>query len=158
MGGWSRNCNPSQHADGNHDRLIREFIRDGAGTLAKFDRQTGLYYDSSGDLYVADTANNAIRKITPGEVVTTLKIVGSPLDSPTDITKYGQFFYVSNYRTGRIWFVNYYSGSIGSFLEGDTDFSVTAPAGLIVDPYGTLFFVDALKHRIAKKSLFRLKK
>ena len=45
---------------------------DGAGASARFDGPQGLAVDSSGNVYVADTENNAVRKITSGGTVTTL--------------------------------------------------------------------------------------
>src|SRR5580765_3863301 len=51
---------------------------DGVGGAARFGNLNGLAADSVGNLYVADSENNTIRKVTPGGAVTTVAgLVGS---------------------------------------------------------------------------------
>ncbi len=43
----------------------------GTGTSASFSSMQGIAIDAAGNLYVADSGNQVIRKVTPGAVVTT---------------------------------------------------------------------------------------
>ncbi|MBI3886737.1 MAG: hypothetical protein HY302_13550, partial [Opitutae bacterium] len=52
--------------------LLSPGFNDGTGTGARFRAPLGSVVDGSGNVYVADTANHTIRKITSGGVVTTL--------------------------------------------------------------------------------------
>ncbi|GHV73699.1 hypothetical protein AGMMS49940_10010 [Spirochaetia bacterium] len=56
---------------------------DGTGSEAKFSGASGIAVDSDGNIYVTDTGNNKIRKITPAGVVTTLPASG--FNSPRGI-------------------------------------------------------------------------
>src|SRR5258706_173274 len=51
------------------DRLGRA---DGIGSAARFSGPSGVAVDYAGNVYVADTFNNTIRKVTPAGIVTTL--------------------------------------------------------------------------------------
>jgi sugar lactone lactonase YvrE len=63
---------------------------DGIGTTARFNNPSGVATDANNNVYVADTGNNKIRKITPTGVVTTiasssLGIFNQPSDLAIDI-------------------------------------------------------------------------
>jgi sugar lactone lactonase YvrE len=45
---------------------------DGMGSAARFNNPVGVAVDAAGTIYVADTGNDTLRKITPGGTVTTL--------------------------------------------------------------------------------------
>lgn len=56
---------------------------DGIGTAARFDTPQGVAVDAVGNIFVADTRNNAIRWVDPAGIVTTLAglVVDAPLGS-----------------------------------------------------------------------------
>src|SRR5688572_3936787 len=58
--------------------------RDGPASTARFDTPSGLAFDAGGGVLVADTGNNAIRRIAPDGSVTTVAGDGIPgyLDGP----------------------------------------------------------------------------
>ncbi len=53
-------------------------LKDGTGSEAWLNQPRAVAMDSSGNLYVADTGNAAIRKVTPERVVTTLALTAAP--------------------------------------------------------------------------------
>ncbi|MCC2957179.1 gluconolaconase [Massilia sp. IC2-477] len=59
----------------------KEGFQDGVGTAAAFHTPSALAFDHEGNLFVADTGNHAIRKITKDGAVTTIAGDGTPGDT-----------------------------------------------------------------------------
>ena len=60
----------------------------GAATSAQLNNPWGIAFDGSGNLYIADSGNNCIRKVSPSGTITTLTLSGGgtiPLLSPTGV-------------------------------------------------------------------------
>jgi sugar lactone lactonase YvrE len=146
---------------------------DATGSYARFNQPNGVTVDGSGNVYVADTGNGAIRKITPLGVVTTLagsifnrgNRDGSGLDawfsSPTGVAAdtTGNI-YVSDAFTNTIRKVNP-AGTVStiagsaSFRGGSADGTGTAaqfsyPSGIAVDSAGNLYVADTYNDTIRK--------
>jgi len=66
---------------------------DGTGSSARFYGPSDVAVDGSGNVYVADTSNSTIRKISPSGVVSTLAgLAGSPWGSTDGIGSAARFF------------------------------------------------------------------
>jgi sugar lactone lactonase YvrE len=90
---------------------------DGAGSVAAFNAPSGLAVDGSGNVYVSDTDNSTIRRVTPAGTVSTL--AGTPkLSGSADAT-----------------------GAAARF---------TQPIGIAVDTSGDIFVADAGNNSIRK--------
>jgi len=90
---------------------------DGTGSAARFNQPSGVAIDGVGNVYVADTMNNTLRRVTSAGVVTTL------------------------------------AGSLG--VAGSTDGTGSAalfhgPQGLAIDGSGNLYVADTNNHTIRK--------
>jgi hypothetical protein len=99
---------------------------DGTGSAALFCGPEGVAVDSAGNVYVADTWNRSIRKVTPGGVVTTLAGL------------------VGNYGSADG------TGSAARF-GGYAGLAITAPAGpegLAVDSAGNVYVADTYNSTI----------
>jgi sugar lactone lactonase YvrE len=104
--------------------------QDGTGSTARFNFPQGLTLDASGNVYVADMNNNAVRKISPNGVVTTL--VGSQ-DYCTDVVlDGGGSLYVSGDGISKI--------SPAGQVMASVVFGIRVQ-GLVVDPLGNCFGV-----------------
>jgi gliding motility-associated-like protein len=125
-------------------------ITDGSATTATFDTPTGVGIDATGNLYIADAGNNAIRKITPNGMVSTIAGSGAGLNFPREVRADGTGnLYVSDSRNNMIKRISpsgaavvagngqpAYANGVGSaaaFYE---------PIGLTLDGKGNLFVGD----------------
>jgi hypothetical protein len=143
---------------------------DGIGTNAGFNSFPGIAVDSTGNIYIADSGNNRIRKITSDGVVTT--IAGSGTATYLDATGTNAGFsgpwgiavdslsnlYISEINNHRIrkitsgGVVTTFAGSgIASYGDGTGISSgFNLPAGLAVDSFGNVYVADISNNRIRK--------
>ena len=66
---------------------------DGTGCAARFALPCSVAADSAGNVYVADTVNGTVRKITPGGIVSTLAGTAGIKGSANDTGSAARFFY-----------------------------------------------------------------
>ena len=141
---------------------------DGTGSAVKFATPNGVAVDGSGTVYVADSNNHKIRKITPAGEVTTL--AGSTAGYADGTGSAAQFnfplrvasslngtIYVSdheNYRIRKITptgEVTTLAGSTAGYADGTgsaAQFNTTW--GVAVDNFGTVYVGDSNNSRIRK--------
>lgn len=128
---------------------------DGTGSAASFAEPIGIAITAAGNLYVADYANQKIRKVTPAGVVTTA-VTGYMVFG---IAINGSNIYFTNYFQNRIFVVAEGSNSpvlvAGDTTPGTTDGTgaaarFTTPAGITVDASGNLYVTETNGTRIRK--------
>ncbi|MCE7996898.1 MAG: hypothetical protein HEP71_33360, partial [Roseivirga sp.] len=141
----------------------------GTGTSTSFYTPSGLTVDASGNVYVADTGNHNIRKITPEGVVTTLAGgsrgdidgtgLGARFYSPTDLTvdKSGNILVADQYnrKIRKVSPLGVVTTLAGSQSSGTADGTGTTagfgrPTGITTGPSGNVYVVDKSIHKIRK--------
>ncbi len=117
---------------------------DGTGAAASFNLPSGEALDSSGNLYVADTANNSVREVTPAGVVTTLAITGLKNPAGVAVDGAGDVFVAD---TGNNQIVEL------PFGGSQTTVAITGlknPSGVAVDAAGDIFVADSGNNQIVE--------
>ena len=126
---------------------------DGTGTAALFNNPNGLVADNSGSLFVADSGNNAVRKVTSAGIVTTFAGNSANLKSPTDLAiDSNNNLYVADTESHTIRKItsggvtNVYAGALNTPGALDATTASNArfdfPTDVAIDSSGTLFVAD----------------
>jgi sugar lactone lactonase YvrE len=143
-------------------------------TAAALNFPASLALDDAGNLFVSDVANNAVRKITPAGIISTVagngkpgfsgdggKATGAMLNNPGPIAvgKDGSLFIsdVLNHRVRRVspsGTIATVAGNGDSGADGDGGPAQAAQlailTGLAVGPVGNIFVADSDSHRVRK--------
>ncbi len=135
---------------------------DGSGAAAKFNAPSGLAADGEGNVYVADTGNNAIRRIAPDGSVST--VAGDPeagyrdgmgrdarFNGPVGVAVdvKGRIIVADTYNDRirsieRDGSVRTIAGSLPGMNDGTSaDARFDTPCGVVVDGSGTIYVADA---------------
>ncbi len=155
---------------------------DGTGTAARFNGPSGLAVDSSGNLYVSDTLNHTIRKVTSAGVVTTIAGVAGAsgfvdgigsiarFHGPQGLALGGSNLFVADTNNNAIRMVDIGTGAIDpvpgavttvsglSGIAGITDGSYTQaqfhyPSGVVMDGNSNLYVADTDNHTLRKSPM-----
>ena len=137
---------------------------DGTGASARFTGPVGLALDGAGNVFVTDTENHTVRKVTPAGVVTTLAgnagFFGST-DGPGDVARFSYVSGIAVGKSGNVYvsdgsnctirkispdgMVSTLAGAVresGSLDGTGADARLIGPGAMVVDASDTLFIVD----------------
>lgn len=141
---------------------------DGIGAAAKFVQPRGVATDTAGNVYVADTGNCKIRKITPsGEVSTLAGSTAGFADGTGATAQFNQPFGLTTDAAGNVYvadtfnnkirkitpegLVSTLAGSSAGFADGTEAMAkFDFPASVATDAAGNVYVADTHNHKIRK--------
>jgi streptogramin lyase len=132
---------------------------DGTGLAAQFSDPSGMTTDAAGNLYVADYFNDAIRKVTPAGVVTTV-VAENGLSLPTDVkldaagnlvvANWGNNTIARVTLAGAVSILAGISGATGHADGPGTTASFNDPYGIVLDHSDNVYVADFSNDTIRK--------
>jgi sugar lactone lactonase YvrE len=147
---------------------------DGSGSAARFSHPSGIAMDASGNVYVADTNNNAIRRVTPAGAVSTVAGLADgrgAVDGSGRVARFSSPRSVAADSAGSVLVadagnhtirkiardgsVATFAGLAGSAGFADGDFvsaRFSSPAGVAIDAVGNVYVADSGNNAVRKIS------
>ena len=120
----------------------------GAASAATLNAPRGVAVDSSGNVFIADSANNSIREVTPDGVIQTVVGPDGGLNSPYGLAFDGAGdLFITESLGNR---VRMLSGGVMQTVAQNA--SLQTPYGLAVDASGDLFIADGADNRVLEVS------
>jgi DNA-binding beta-propeller fold protein YncE len=129
-------------------------LMDGTGSYAWFDQPEGLTVNLDGNIYVADTGNAMIRKVTTAGVVTTLALTGTPpaiITQPVNVTVTAGTAAAFSVTTSGYGTITYQWRKDGNAITGATSASLSIAATIAADA-GSYTVVASSPHGTATSS------
>jgi sugar lactone lactonase YvrE len=147
-----------------------EGFSDGAGGAASFNTPSGLAIASNGDLFVADTGNNRIRKVTPEGQVSTVAGDGTAgyVDGPAAQARFNGPMHIAVDARGNVYVADTYNdrvrmiasdgqvttvagGGTPGYADGDRATALfDTPCGIAVTTDGSLIVADTGNDRLRR--------
>jgi adhesin/invasin len=146
----------------------------GPAVSAQINQPRAIIFDSSGNMYIADSGNNRVRKVTPSGVITTVAGAGVPggggdggqatagqLNNPFGLAvdSSGNLFIADayNYKIRRVdpsGIITTYAGTGTAGSSGDggpaANATLMQPYALVADASGNLYISDVAGNKIRK--------